>query len=285
MLANLLPGIREIRAPLAAGYLWLAVVWLQWGIGLPHPGQAQGVLAEVYRMGEAAGPAPVGVAVSFVAYLVGALSVSLTTRALVIGEHDRFSRAFRREVANMIGDVARGEGVTRPGPSKELTDVVVNAARRDLALLPGRLLGKESEIYNAWDRVNGEAEFRAAVAPPLVCVGLVLQEVSVYLPIVLGFAGCALFLNAAGRRSQANLILIQAVRASRVDVVPPRLLVVEGEEELADRARREQHREQHRERPPERDYSKARPIDGQLLASLGYSVSATTEQEVPRERG
>ena len=27
-LMNLLPGLRDLRAPLAAGYLWLAVIWL-----------------------------------------------------------------------------------------------------------------------------------------------------------------------------------------------------------------------------------------------------------------
>ena len=31
MLGNVLPGLRELRAPLAAGYLWLRFVWLVWG--------------------------------------------------------------------------------------------------------------------------------------------------------------------------------------------------------------------------------------------------------------
>jgi hypothetical protein len=30
VLASLLPGVRELRAPLAAGYLWLMSGWLAW---------------------------------------------------------------------------------------------------------------------------------------------------------------------------------------------------------------------------------------------------------------
>jgi hypothetical protein len=35
MLASLLPGLRDLRAPLAAGYLWLAAGWLYFAPLLP----------------------------------------------------------------------------------------------------------------------------------------------------------------------------------------------------------------------------------------------------------
>src|SRR5688572_24765299 len=40
MLASVLPGVRELRAPLAAGYLWLLFVWLVWGDDLPTKAEA-----------------------------------------------------------------------------------------------------------------------------------------------------------------------------------------------------------------------------------------------------
>jgi hypothetical protein len=41
MLTNVLPGLRELRAPLAAGYLWLLFAWLVWGDELSQAKSAE----------------------------------------------------------------------------------------------------------------------------------------------------------------------------------------------------------------------------------------------------
>jgi hypothetical protein len=41
VLAQLLPGVREVRAPLASGYLWLLLVWLVWGDDLGRAANAR----------------------------------------------------------------------------------------------------------------------------------------------------------------------------------------------------------------------------------------------------
>lgn len=66
MLANTLPGIREIRGPLAAGYLWLVFGWL--ALGGPTSSELSGPVKELV---DGAGQLPDSAllaAVSFGAY-------------------------------------------------------------------------------------------------------------------------------------------------------------------------------------------------------------------------
>jgi hypothetical protein len=79
VLANLLPGIRELRAPLACGYLWLITLWIIFFPRLPQSGdQAKGGLGSLYELGSAITNVGVGVAISFAAYVVGLLSNGLS---------------------------------------------------------------------------------------------------------------------------------------------------------------------------------------------------------------
>jgi hypothetical protein len=66
VLVNILPGLRELRAPLAAGYVWLLVGWLAFRGSFATPEPARDFLDEFSAVGEAA-------ALSFGAYMVGAL--------------------------------------------------------------------------------------------------------------------------------------------------------------------------------------------------------------------
>ena len=80
MLASLLPGLRDLRAPLAAGYLWLAAGWLYFAPRLPASvNDAHGVLKDIYRVVDVSSPVAVGVGLTFVAYMVGMLSTGLLT--------------------------------------------------------------------------------------------------------------------------------------------------------------------------------------------------------------
>jgi hypothetical protein len=78
VLTSLLPGLREIRAPLASGYLWLLVVWL---LIEPHLAAKQenmtAIVASLTRLAEAASPVGVGAAATFVAYVMGSLSEAI----------------------------------------------------------------------------------------------------------------------------------------------------------------------------------------------------------------
>ncbi|MFG2994214.1 hypothetical protein ACGFZK_33795 [Streptomyces sp. NPDC048257] len=82
MLANLLPGIREIRAPLAAGYIWLITLWIISAEYIPKKGQAEGAWKSIYQLSAATGTAATLAAASFAAYLVGCL-LEIRARSIV----------------------------------------------------------------------------------------------------------------------------------------------------------------------------------------------------------
>jgi hypothetical protein len=76
VLAELLPGAREIRAPRAAGYLWLICGWLVFANPLPgehtHP-----IIERLYELEGIASDVGVLVAASAGAYLVGSVATSV----------------------------------------------------------------------------------------------------------------------------------------------------------------------------------------------------------------
>jgi hypothetical protein len=66
-----LPGLREIRSALAGGYLWLLFLWLLFDPSLGRADFAGEPFRSARHAGETVGPVAKGVAVTFVAYLLG----------------------------------------------------------------------------------------------------------------------------------------------------------------------------------------------------------------------
>lgn len=71
MLASILPGLREIRAPLAAGYLWLFGIWLMLANSFLAIPRDQTIGGNLRGLLEYLGPVSTLAALSFVAYLLG----------------------------------------------------------------------------------------------------------------------------------------------------------------------------------------------------------------------
>ena len=66
MLASLLPGVRELRSPLAAGYVWLAALWLLFHDRVPESeDEATGAWEAIFALGDRVSTVAIGVAVSF----------------------------------------------------------------------------------------------------------------------------------------------------------------------------------------------------------------------------
>jgi hypothetical protein len=82
VLTSVLPGLRELRAPLSAGVLWLVAVWFSVEPSVPDPDEASGILASAYRLAEPLSAVGLGAVLGFAAYLVGSLSVFLFSGAL-----------------------------------------------------------------------------------------------------------------------------------------------------------------------------------------------------------
>src|SRR4029453_1459038 len=74
MLMNLLPGLRELRAPLASGYLWLISAWVFLGhmhwLPVKRP-PGNGEVARLWDLGGTLGKTIVLAALTFIAYLIG----------------------------------------------------------------------------------------------------------------------------------------------------------------------------------------------------------------------
>lgn len=79
ILASALPGFRDLRAPLTAGYLWLLFVYL---LARPDLGTrpASTIGGALYDLANEVGRVWVAVGVGIAAYLIGAISVGLGDR-------------------------------------------------------------------------------------------------------------------------------------------------------------------------------------------------------------
>ena len=64
VLVSLLPGLRELRAPLAAGYLWLVSAFLLAAPHVPERDLAEGIVEDLYSLEGVATALGVGIAVS-----------------------------------------------------------------------------------------------------------------------------------------------------------------------------------------------------------------------------
>jgi hypothetical protein len=173
ILGSILPGVRQLRAPLAAGYLWILFIFLlaHLGSGRPHSDLTQ----DLDRLGHALSPAGLAVAVSFAAYLIGSFSQGL-------------SQGVSRRIGNRIGLYESGrltwrglEGLedllvprvvagalASPVEARDLSNEIID----EIDLVKSRLLEIEQDLHNEVDRLHAEADFIAAVLAPLIAVGI-----------------------------------------------------------------------------------------------------------------
>jgi hypothetical protein len=81
MLGNVLPGVRELRAPLAAGYLWVVTFWLILGDELPTASEPKPLpFDRLYRLEPIVSSVGLAVVASVAAYLVGSVAIDVQTR-------------------------------------------------------------------------------------------------------------------------------------------------------------------------------------------------------------
>ena len=214
MLASLLPGYRDVRSALVAGYMWVIAAWLLVSYFLPPGAQADVVGKPILQVLSVAGSAGSLVALSVLCLLIGEFTGS-STQALFFylskryleeltpqTAHDGLSgpiRVFRpmsararRRVYNTTvkrvqkeraaANSAEPESVARLSPE----DVALAALGEVLFLSP-RLIVAKPELYSEFDRVRAESEFRDAILIPLplLSVGIVLNlNIPVWLRVI-----------------------------------------------------------------------------------------------------
>src|SRR3954451_24364847 len=92
ILANALPGFRDLRGPVVAGYLWLLVLWIAFTPDLDSRPPA-GFAADVYDLAQDLGRVPIFAALSVAAYLIGSLSLEFVQMGLRLGRTLRRRRS------------------------------------------------------------------------------------------------------------------------------------------------------------------------------------------------
>ncbi|MGI9823955.1 hypothetical protein [Agromyces sp. Marseille-Q5079] len=212
MLTSLLPGLRDLRVPLATGFLWLVVLWLLFYPSIPTQQEAVGFAAEVYRTLGAFGPAALVTVAGFVAYVIGILLVrpwSAALRALLrllrgwspepalSPSSDLAARQLSLRTANELirakvylpyapEDEYDGSFVGRfPGDEDDpatdgprqreyISRTLRKRMQRDIPLVATRLLADNRELFDRYDRADAEAAFRYSISLPILVVSVLV---------------------------------------------------------------------------------------------------------------
>ncbi|SNY28212.1 hypothetical protein [Paractinoplanes atraurantiacus] len=234
MLNSLLPGLREIRTPLATGYLWLLNLWVLFGDRMPRQRPAAGPLAGLWDLAGYAGKGAVLAALTFTAYLVGSL-VELNPQRLWAhgGRPELLSRLrdlFRRGVLKRVRAVpfsAQAERDLVTYSTEDLGKVIdsrwaatklIQSVMHEERQLATRLQAQNAELFGRYDRLLAESAFRLNIAPPLVLLLALLSWRSALpagiqaLLIILSLSyGAILVSQAVMRAVQSRDVIAQAL--------------------------------------------------------------------------
>jgi hypothetical protein len=103
MLANILPGLREFRTPLAVGWTWLFALWIAMRHMLPPRDSSVGLVRDVLGVTTLLGQAAVISVLAFVAYLLGSLLERENVEGSLLVSRDSKSFTCRGIGCLMIG--------------------------------------------------------------------------------------------------------------------------------------------------------------------------------------
>lgn len=224
MLASLLPGLRDVRTPLTVGYLYLLGGWLLAADRIPRVRPPEdGLVSRLFDLSTILGPAAVVAALSFGAYVLGALlSVPIERgfgRLLLYRLSRRIgvdARQTDSQLAKLLDrEVKRIEENSEgqpPAARDQLRKDVTRARRTSAAELRVRLLVANQEMYGEYDRLSAEAEFRLNICLPLTLLGAIaaVQVDARYAPVTILIVSLLAYQGVA-RRAEATSVLSRAV--------------------------------------------------------------------------
>lgn len=230
MLASLLPGLRDVRTPLTVGYLYLLAGWLLFADHVPRERPlGDDFVTRLFDLVGIFGPAAAVAALSFMAYVLGALLTVSTDRGIGRLLLDRLNRRIGvdprqtdRQLYELLGQAAerieeKSNGLS-PNERREVELEVTRAKRASAADLRVRLLVANQELYGEYDRLGAEAEFRLNLCPPLALLGataafyLHWSYAAVTLVLVASMA-----YQGAARRTEAISVLSRAVLSNVIE--------------------------------------------------------------------
>jgi hypothetical protein len=185
ILASALPGVRDLRAPVITGYMWLLFAWLIVQPDLGHKPHGP-VAGSLYDLGSEVGHIWVAIAVGVAAYLVGSVSQvlsevlqefgeNLSARGLRVRRGDEIFPIFERGRKLIESSGLRGELRSEIlGQLQVQSDEANYESVRELNLPAILLVGDQAELFAEVDRLRAEGELRIAVTPALCALGVLL---------------------------------------------------------------------------------------------------------------
>jgi hypothetical protein len=242
---SLLPGLRDLRTPLAVGYLWLSFLWLLMRHEISEALASKGVIAEIAHIVGLAEPTVALAALSFFAYLVGAVALPLSiaiknfmrwftglgtldgrteyrVRRFVTEQMSEFEATTHswQEIVEILVTSAetwteRKMATEKPSTEKSIVSRILNnrlwEERDDLAVQ--LQLFEKQNLFQAYDRNRSESEFRAGVALPILALTIVISlGYSRWALLALPVPAFLLF-QAMNRDTASNRILYRALTA------------------------------------------------------------------------
>jgi hypothetical protein len=227
VLSMLVPGFRQVRAPLAAGslllvtsYLALDIIWRVSNLAPPRPGPGARSIIDFV------GPGGIAIALGVGAYLLGSLYMALARRV-----QKTISAGRIQEIATSAYLFEQGRGrlfFLSPFSRPSLRRLGTESGAFDAGILRRRawgivfsdgipLLSSHESLYHEYDRLMNEAEFRDAVALQLPIVAGLLSSDAGLSAGLIGFAtiffavlGFWLFVQSRTHIRKANSIFAHA---------------------------------------------------------------------------
>lgn len=233
MLASLLPGLRDVRTPLTVGYLWLVLAWFWWSEGLASALNESEVGDRVRELAEAFGTASVVAALSFVAYLLGAVLTLSTDRGLlrtILGRvrpmvlnvdamsvHQAYGQALDSHRAGLLERAK--DGGASDDEVAPYAEYLEHAATRTLPVdLRPHLLVANQEMFGEYDRLDAESTFRLNLCLPLLALAVTLGiELSGWFFLVGPLVAMVFFFQGLSRQYAAEAVILQAVLAGVIE--------------------------------------------------------------------
>jgi hypothetical protein len=234
MLTALLPGIRGIRSSLVAGYMWFGAVWLL--VNHFWPASAEPMLTKpIVELVELFGTGGKLIVISTLCLLIGEVTSTtvqsfffrLSQRCLaeitppnIMKPRKGWRRLFwpmsTRSLNRLHTKIVREYHIDDDPPGAA-EHQAMEAVREVLYISP-RLIVAKPELYNEYDRIKSESEFRDALLLPLPILGLAVclnlntsWLVKVALLILVLLLDCYLFLQARRQFRTAHSMVAHSV--------------------------------------------------------------------------
>lgn len=235
---NLLPGLRDLRTPLATGYIWLISLWLLIHGRIPARQHADGAALAVYQLRDEIGRPASLAAVSFLAFVVGQaqvnpdLIVRLLRRIAPRVQALRWPVLISRDVIYRLQSYL-GRDASDERRSQTDGDAFTFAA--DLRHVALQAQVQKPDMWQGYDRLAAEAAFRINVGLALAGLSTVLIVTThAFWWLISASAALAMVVGGLARQRMANDYLIQLV-VSRVITVEEIDAVIERSRQLAAR--------------------------------------------------